>query len=252
MAGLRPKSKPDIPEGNSDFLFLQLMLVMMAFFILLNSMSIIVKQKRTKAMDSVGGAFSLLSTGDHLKGHGGSAGKAAIHAANDLTNVTKLLDMQGAVTTVTKDKAHVLVRLPQQLLFPSGKTGVSTAMNPFLDILADLLRRDTVKSVSINGYTDNSPVIKGFKSNWELSAARAMQVFFALAKRGVPKDRMVLAGMGSTHPLPAAETHGHPALNRRVEILIAFKPVAAQETQGAKAKPQAPATPSMGDPKHPS
>ncbi len=252
MAGLRPKSKADIPEGNAEFLFLQLMLVMMAFFILLNSMSVIVKQKRTKAVDSVSGAFSLLSTGNHLKGHGGSAGKAAIHAANDLTDVTKLLDMPGAVTTVTKDKAHVLVRLPQQLLFPSGKTGVNAAMNPFLDILADLLRRDTVKSVSINGYTDNTPVMKGFKSNWELSAARAMQVFFALAKRGVPKARMVLAGMGSAHPLPISETHGNPALNRRVEIRIAFKPEGAQETPDAKNKPQKPAVPSMGDPKHPS
>lgn len=251
MPRLTPKAKSDSPEGNFELLFLQLMLVMMAFFILLNSMSVITKQKRAKAMDSVSGAFSLLSTGNSLDGQGGSAGKAAIHAANDLTDVTKLLDMKGAVTTLAKDKAHVLVRLPGQLLFPAGKTTVSAAMNPFLDILADLLRRDSVKSVSINGYTDNSPVMKGFKSNWELSAARAMQVFFALAKRGVPKDRMVLAGMGSSHPLPASETHGNPALNRRVEIRIAFKPDMGQAPAKAKAKDK-PQAPLQGDPKHPS
>jgi chemotaxis protein MotB len=245
MARLRSKSKSEAPEGNFDFLFLQLMLVMMAFFILLNSMAVIVKQKRTKAIDSVSGAFSLLSTGNRPKGQGGSAGKTAIHAANDLTDVTKLLDMHGAVATVSPDKAHVLIRLPEQLLFPSGKTGVDAAMNPFLDILADLLRRDMVKSASINGYTDNSPVMKGFKSNWELSAARAMQVFFALAKRGVPKERMVLAGMGSAHPLPASETHGDPAMNRRVEIRITFKPVMDQDTTEPKGKSPMPALPKV-------
>lgn len=250
MARQLPKSKPEVPTGNFDFLFLQLMLVMMAFFILLTSMSVIVKHKRQKAMDSVSGAFSLLSTGNQLKGQSGSAGKEAMHAAKDLTDVAKLLDMQGAVTAKTLDRNHVLIRLPQQLLFKSGQTGISAAMKPFLDILADLLRRDAVKSADINGYTDNSPVMKGFKSNWELSAARAMQVFFALAKRGVPKDRMVLAGMGSAHPLPASETHGNPALNRRVEIRIAFKPEPGQEKPKTKQKTPAtaPSQPVTGKP----
>lgn len=226
MAGLQPKSKPDTPSGNFDFLFLQLMMVMMAFFILLSSMAVIVDKKRTQALDSVANAFSILPAGADIKNSSDGGDVEAAHAANDLTEVSKLLDMRGSVSAMQLDKHTILVRLPTPLLFAPGKIELSTTIAPFLDILADLLRRDTVASVYIEGHTDTSPPGHGFKSNWELSAARAMQVYLAMVKRGVPKQRMVVVGMGATHPLE--QSHGNPGKNRRVEIRIAFRQSAAR------------------------
>lgn len=228
MAGLQPKPKPDAPSGNFDFLFLQLMMVMMAFFILLSSMAVIVDKKRTQAIDSVANAFSILPAGAGVKNTNDSGDIEAAHAANDLTEVSKLLDMRGGISAMKVDKHTVLVRLPTPLLFAPGKVEISTTIAPYLDILADLLRRNTVASVYIEGHTDTSPAGHGFKSNWELSAARAMQVYLEMVKRGVPRQRMVVVGMGATHPLPPEQTHGNPGMNRRVEVRIAFRPGASR------------------------
>lgn len=77
--------------------------------------------------------------------------------------------------------------------------------------------------------------------NWELSAARAMQIFLELAKYGIPRSKLVATGMGDTRPLPISETGGDEAMNRRVELLIRFRPTTSQEHQQTPAAGPAPA-----------
>ncbi|HKJ84064.1 MAG TPA: OmpA family protein [Mariprofundaceae bacterium] len=229
------KQESDEGGGNFELLFLQLMMVMLAFFILLSSLAVVVDQKRLKAINSLSGAFSFLPAGGNVnKGKGpsmptpslGGSGAASKRTAKDLTEVAKLLGLGDAVHVLPLDKQTVRVRLPEKILFHSGGVKLDPTMRPFLDIMADILRRPEVIEITIQGYTDEIP-IKGsrYASNWELSAARAMQVFLALEKRGVPRGRMIVAGMGSNHPLPESETHGDRSLNRRVDILLKFRPV---------------------------
>jgi flagellar motor protein MotB len=59
---------------------------------------------------------------------------------------------------------------------------------------------------------------KGFKDNWELSAARALTVVRALVAAGVPVDRVFAAGFGETHPVAENTNDDGRAKNRRVEI----------------------------------
>ena len=232
----RKKSGEDAPSGNFDMLFLQLMMIMMAFFILLSSLSVIVEDRRHKALNSLAGAFNLLPSGANLsKGHGqsipsreiGATSNATMRTAKELTKTAKMLGKGNTIQVLPLDKRNVKVRLPERMLFAPGEVRLASGAITFLNRLAIILRRPEVQEVTIEGYTDATPSHNAlYASNWELSAARAMAVFRYLARLGVPKSHMVAAGMGDTHPLP-----GNTATNRRVELLIRFHPVTSHNVR---------------------
>lgn len=72
--------------------------------------------------------------------------------------------------------------------------------------------------IMVSGFTDDRPIIMGYVDNWELSAQRALTVTRALVGAGIPRDSIVAAGFGSTHPIASNDTPEDRAKNRRVEI----------------------------------
>ena len=76
-------------------------------------------------------------------------------------------------------------------------------------------------NIRIEGHTDNVPVAGGqYRSNWELSAARAVSVVHLLVNAGVPPERMSAVGYGEFHPaLPNTTPDGRNA-NRRVVLSV--------------------------------
>jgi len=222
-------------------LFLQLMMIMMAFFILLSSMATIVEERRHKALNSLAGAFSIMPSGANLsEGKGqsipsreiGAANAATMRTAKALTDVAKLLGMDKAIHVLPLDKDKVLVRFPELILFEPGQIKLSPQVSSYLELLSDLLRQPEIKEITIEGHTDETlsgnPI---YASNWELSAARAMQVFHKLADQKVPKSHMVVAGMGDAHPLPLDINKDNAEQNRRVEILISFLPTTVKNVR---------------------
>jgi chemotaxis protein MotB len=246
----RSKRKDKPPKSSFDMLFLQLMMIMMAFFILLSAISVIIEEKRVKAMNSIAGAFNLLPAGANLsQGKGesmpsmelGSTEAATKRTAKNLTNVAKLLGAGKAMTVLPLDKNTVRVRLQDQILFEPGKTELNSNIRTLIASIAEILRQPEIQEITIEGHTDKTPLRgKGAMGNWELSAARAMQIFLELTTHDIPKSKMVATGMGDTRPLPASETHGNEALNRRVELLIRFRPTTSQETQSTTADSNTP------------
>jgi chemotaxis protein MotB len=73
----------------------------------------------------------------------------------------------------------------------------------------------------VDGHTDvrpiNSPL---FKSNWELSSARAISVVQYLISLGVPAQRLVAAGFAEFQPLDTAATEDAYKRNRRIELKL--------------------------------
>jgi len=231
-------------------LFLQLMMIMMAFFILLSALSVIIEEKRMKALNSIAGAFNLMPAGANLsQGRGasmpsrelGSTQAATKRTAKNLTNVAKLLGAGKAMTVLPLDKNTVRVRLQDKILFEPGKTALNATILSLIASIAEILRQPEIQEITIEGHTDKTPLRgKGAMGNWELSAARAMQIFLELAKHDIPKSKMVATGMGDTQPLPASETGGNEALNRRVELVIRFRPTTSQEVSSTTSDSNAP------------
>ena len=114
------------------------------------------------------------------------------------------------------------------VLFESAKADVSPAGQQSLDDLAaaviDLEREippDIPWILRIDGHTDKHPISGGaFKSNWELSAARAIAVVQYLISKGIPPDRLAAAGFGEFQPIDPGEDEQALARNRRIELKL--------------------------------
>jgi chemotaxis protein MotB len=72
----------------------------------------------------------------------------------------------------------------------------------------------------VDGHTDKRPLSGAgvFKSNWDLSAARAISVVRYLVDRGVPPNRLVAAGFGEFQPLELGDSDEALRRNRRIEL----------------------------------
>ena len=199
MAARKSKKVNEDPKSNFDMLFLQLMMIMMAFFILLSALSVIVDEKRLKALNSIAGAFNLLPAGANLsQSHDasmpskelGAANTATKRTAKKLTNVAKLLGVGSAVHVLPLDKSTVRVRMQEQILFKPGQVALNASIRTFIASIAEILIQPEIQDITIEGHTDRTPMRgKGAMGNWELSAARGMQVFHELAKYNPPKVR---------------------------------------------------------------
>ena len=77
-------------------------------------------------------------------------------------------------------------------------------------------------TVTVAGHTDNIPIKSGlYRSNWELSAARAVTIAQTLLTDGsVDENRLVINGHADTVPLVDNDTPENRAQNRRVEIIL--------------------------------
>ncbi|TLS66712.1 flagellar motor protein [Mariprofundus erugo] len=231
MAKREKKPAPvPFPNDPGAALFLELMMQMLAFFILLTSYAVIVEEKRLAAIGSLAGTFNPLPRGANLVNGNGPAlptrsivdgSTAPKRTAKELTEMSKELGEGNAVEVLPLDQDTVRIRFPEHIAFASGHVDLSPKALVFIDKLAISFQRPEIIEIQIEGHTDASPT-KGsiYASNWELSAARAMSVFHALAERGVPEGRMIAAGMGDRHPVK-----DHPELSRRVDITLKFRPV---------------------------
>src|SRR5215217_8037312 len=73
----------------------------------------------------------------------------------------------------------------------------------------------------VDGHTDMRPINSPlFKSNWELSSARAISVVQYLVFLGVPAQRLVAAGFAEFQPLDTATTEDAYKRNRRIELKL--------------------------------
>ena len=120
------------------------------------------------------------------------------------------------------DRGLVITFLAE-VLFDSGKDKIRSAAQGKLDQVAEVLNT-TVRdlNVGIEGHTDNEPIKRsGWKSNWELSAARALSVLHYMEdSHGIDPARLSAIGYGEYKPVDTNETKSGRQNNRRVEIVI--------------------------------
>ena len=123
--------------------------------------------------------------------------------------------------SVNYDQEQVVIRFAEDAAFRSGEAEIKPEMIPTLERVVEVLSYCT-GDVLVAGYTDDRPISSGrYRSNWDLSAARAVSVVHELVlNREVPAERVVAAGRAETNPLVANDTPENRARNRRVEIAI--------------------------------
>ncbi len=117
----------------------------------------------------------------------------------------------------------LIVTFLAEIFFNSGKDTILADGKPVLQKVAEVLNKDVPDSkVAVEGHTDTDPIkYSGWKSNWELSSARALAVLHFFIDDGkVAPERLSVAGYGEYQPVAANDTAANKRKNRRVEIVI--------------------------------
>ena len=140
----------------------------------------------------------------------------------------------GRLRRILADRPDVVIVgdrfvFPSELLFPTGSARLEPEGEAQLERLAATLREvaATIPSdidwvLRVDGHTDRRPVGPGspFRSNWELSTARAISVVEFLIRRGIPPERLVAAGFGEFRPLDPGDGETAWRRNRRIEFKL--------------------------------
>ncbi|MGJ4890410.1 peptidoglycan -binding protein [Bradyrhizobium sp. HKCCYLRH3099] len=117
-------------------------------------------------------------------------------------------------------QSEVFFDTGQATLLPEGQQELNSVATALVD-LDKQIPAEISWVLRVDGHTDvrpiNSPV---FKSNWELSSARAISVVQYLISLGVPAQRLVAAGFAEFQPLDAANTEDAFRRNRRIELKL--------------------------------
>jgi chemotaxis protein MotB len=120
-----------------------------------------------------------------------------------------------------EDARGLVISLPERATFAPA----STEMTPVaLQLIARVAQavQPFDRQLRIEGHTDNVPInTREFRSNWELSTARAATVIrFLIERVSFEPRRLSAAGYGEFHPRVANDTPENRARNRRVDIVI--------------------------------
>jgi len=123
--------------------------------------------------------------------------------------------------TVEQDDEQLVVRLLETGAFAAGSARLLETSERDLQALGEVIH-DLPYAVRIEGHTD-AAAVRGvrYRSNWELSAARAVAVLECLARRGgVSESRMSVSGFAATRPIASNSTAAGRRRNRRVDIVL--------------------------------
>jgi len=118
--------------------------------------------------------------------------------------------------------------LQSEVFFDTNKADLKPEATAELDKVAGALVElehqipaDLPWVLRVDGHTDARPITGGqFKSNWELSAARAVAVVKYLISKGVTPQRLVAAGFGEFQPIDPGTTDEAYRRNRRIEFKL--------------------------------
>ena len=158
-------------------------------------------------------------------------------AANDTAQKKLSAAIDKDSGSVSQEGEEIHLKLVDKVLFAVGEDQLTDKGKAVLDKVAKALKEIPDKQIWVQGHTDDSPIVvppapkkdpkkKGkqpevapvrFASNWELSAARALQVVHYLQDHAkIPPSKLAALAFGEYRPV----SKGNKALNRRIEIVL--------------------------------
>lgn len=130
-------------------------------------------------------------------------------------------EIENGMLEVEWSETEITVRLKEKSTFNSGEAKLKSSSFKIIDRVSESLNK-IEGNIIVAGHSDNVPInTYEYRSNWELSAARAANVVHYLTRgnRVVP-DRIQMRAHAETRPLVPNDTRENRARNRRVEIVI--------------------------------
>lgn len=122
---------------------------------------------------------------------------------------------------IERESTKIIIRIQEKGSFPSGRATLNPEFFQVIAKITDVIA-NTPGKIIVAGHTDNIPISTArFRSNWELSSARAVTVVHAmLSNAALDENRFLIQGFADSKPLMPNDSRENRALNRRVELII--------------------------------
>jgi len=227
----------DDDGGGNEWLatYGDLVTLLLCFFILLYSMSVVDTAKFKQAAESLNNMGIMLQTGGVNPDIGNSISDLDVYSAksgekqiDDIYKEVKDIIDSGGLTKdveVKRVEKGVLLRFKNEILFDVAQADLKPNAKDNLSKLGKVLRKHN-KAIKVEGHTDNVPISNSeYRSNWELSTARAISVVRYFTEELPSNQRLnpknfEVSGYGEYHPIAPNNNDENKQKNRRIEITI--------------------------------
>lgn len=224
------KKKQQSEEGAPNLIMVMtvsLFIILLAFFILLNSIAVEDEARQRLALGSLMENFGVLSGGFSLSG--GTEQKVSTDLIKKVSSLLDFSDMiqseddplnELMVTTTLKES---VITIPAAVIFKPGSTEIKASSYPVLDRICKAAN-ETRYDVDIAGHMDKSSggVAPGVSAR-ELSSLQALSVLRYFIDIGsVEPDLVTAYGWGEFKPISSSRIREIRELNQRIEISIAY------------------------------
>ncbi|RLJ19401.1 type VI secretion system protein TssL [bacterium endosymbiont of Escarpia laminata] len=130
-------------------------------------------------------------------------------------------EIEEGMLEIETEQTKIIIRIQEKGSFPSGRASLKPGFFDVITRITDVVA-ETPGNIVVAGHTDNIPIsTQRFRSNWELSSARAVTVVHAmLSNSGLDPTRVLVEGHADSNPLAPNDSRENRAKNRRVELII--------------------------------
>ena len=133
---------------------------------------------------------------------------------------SKVMALEEGLAMVAEEVAAAPTLLVT-ITFASGRTSLSSDGQQTLDGIVEQLMEASDAKIKVVGHADGMPVLRGsYRSNWDLSQARANSASKYLQSKGIDSGRIEAVGKAHTDPVAPQNTAAGRAMNRRVEVIL--------------------------------
>lgn len=204
-----------------------MMSLLLCFFVLLLSFSIIDERKFTKAVVSLRGAFGVLPKLTSVVGEQTKPRKRApeeMHRlARKLRRKMQVAGREGDVKIEFDKEGGLKIVLPNQVLFDTARAELRPNSYGVLQSVAELLSELQDCFIEVRGHTDSRPLVSSakYRDNYDLSYGRADAVARRVHVTGrIPLNQFEIVACGPGQPVATNQTEDGQQANRRVEIYV--------------------------------
>lgn len=226
---MRSRRRKDDSAVTGSWLttYSDMMSLLLAFFVLLFSFSVIDEHKFTTFITAFQEYIGIIGEGQAALEQPGplpmdysDVGQRQLWELFE--ELVELIEQEG-LTGVQLDlqERGLVVRFAEQVFFDLGEATLKPEARETLRKLAGTLR-SLPNPLRVEGHTDNLPInTPRFPSNWELSVHRATNVVrFLIEEEGFDPQKLSAAGYSEYRPLKPNDSAENRAMNRRVDIVI--------------------------------
>ncbi len=143
--------------------------------------------------------------------------------SDQLSELQQALDeeIEEGLVTLERSESSIIVRIQEKGSFGSGSARLDPGFHEVMARISKVLAAKPGR-ITVAGHSDNIPISTGrFRSNWELSSARAVTVLHSMLRnKDIAEDRVVVEGFADTRPMVPNDSPQNRAKNRRVELII--------------------------------